>query len=62
MAIYPVFLKIPAFFYRLMLGDIMMDGLMKDFLYYFLLLIFDSSTTELVICDIHAYSMYILAY
>jgi hypothetical protein len=34
-AIYPVFLKIPAFFYRLMLGDIMIhDGLMKDFLYY----------------------------
>lgn len=36
MAIYPVFLKIPAFFYRLMLDDIMMDGLMKDFLYYFI--------------------------
>ena len=30
----PGFLEDTSFFYRLMLGDIMMDGLMKDFLYY----------------------------
>jgi hypothetical protein len=62
MAIYPVFLKNQdtSFFYRLMLDGWFNDGLPVSSCTTLLLLIFDSSTTGLVICDIHTYSIYIV--